>query len=318
MTSAIDASVRAWIADNNTRGCTAQSMIDALVTAGHPREFAERAVPEVLIDLQVVADLAGMTPLAEPMPDVLAASDPQADYKHDALERAKALAAERAAAPTLAVPEPLPHGAAAYVQTSDRRIGVLATLAAPRVVVFGGVLSNDECDELIALSASKLERSRTVDPATGELAEIAERTSDGTWFAVGENPLVARIDKRIAELMRWPEENGEGLQILRYGPGGEYKPHFDYFDPQEPGSAEHIAKGGNRVATLVIYLCDVEAGGGTIFPDIGFEVAPAKGHAVFFSYDSPTPASLTLHGGAPVTAGEKWIATKWVRERAYR
>ena len=60
------------------------------------------------------------------------------------------------------------------------------------------------------------------------------------------------------------------------------------------------------------------AGGATVFPDIGLEVAAIRGHACFFSYDRPDPVTRTLHGGTPVTAGEKWIATRWMRESPYR
>ena len=141
----------------------------------------------------------------------------------------------------------------------------------------------------------------------------AERSSEGTFFYVNESPFIARLDRRIGELMRWPVENGEGLQILHYREGGEYRPHYDYFDPDEAGSASHIAKGGNRVATLVVYLATCESGGGTVFPDLGVEVAPIKGSAVFFSYDRPHPDTKTLHGGSPVTLGEKYVATKWMR-----
>jgi prolyl 4-hydroxylase len=63
-----------------------------------------------------------------------------------------------------------------------------------------------------------------------------------------------------------------------------------------------------------MYLGEPEKGGGTTFPDVNLEVAPKRGHGVFFSYDRPHPATRTLHGGAPVLAGEKWIATKWLRE----
>ncbi|HEY3698675.1 MAG TPA: 2OG-Fe(II) oxygenase, partial [Spongiibacteraceae bacterium] len=80
-----------------------------------------------------------------------------------------------------------------------------------------------------------------------------------------------------------------------------------------------IKKGGQRVATLIIYLSDAESGGETIFPEIDFAVAPRKGGGVYFSYCDAEGRldRLTLHGGAPVTRGEKWIATKWVRQAAY-
>jgi len=102
--------------------------------------------------------------------------------------------------------------------------------------------------------------------------------------------------------------------VLRYKPGAEYKPHYDYFIPDAPGTSRIIANGGQRVATVVIYLNDVERGGGTTFPDVGLEVMPKRGHAVFFAYDQPDPSTLTLHAGAPVIEGEKWIAVKWLRE----
>jgi prolyl 4-hydroxylase len=71
------------------------------------------------------------------------------------------------------------------------------------------------------------------------------------------------------------------------------------------------------VGTIVMYLNTPEQGGGTTFPDVGLEVAAVKGNAVFFSYDKPHPNTKTLHGGAPVVAGEKWVATKWMRERRF-
>ncbi len=182
------------------------------------------------------------------------------------------------------------------------------------MVVFGGLLSDAECDELIELSRPRLTRSETVDNATGGSEVNAARTSQGMFFQRGENPLCQRIEARIAALVNWPVENGEGIQILRYAPGAEYKPHHDYFDPAQPGSATILKRGGQRVGTVVMYLNAPAKGGGTVFPDVHLEVAPVKGNAVFFSYDRPHPMTRTLHGGSPVIEGEKWVATKWLRE----
>ena len=78
--------------------------------------------------------------------------------------------------------------------------------------------------------------------------------------------------------------------------------------------------GGQRIATLIMYLNDVESGGSTIFPDIGLDVLPHKGNAVFFAYSSERGEldNRTLHGGSPVSGGEKWIATKWIRVAPYQ
>jgi hypothetical protein len=138
-----------------------------------------------------------------------------------------------------------------------------------------------------------------VDNATGGSEVNAARTSDGMFFERGEHPLIDRIERRIAALVRWPVENGEGLQVLRYRPGAEYRPHHDYFDPAHPGTAAVLQRGGQRVGTLVMYLNTPQGGGATTFPDVGLDVAPVKGNAVFFSYDRPHASTRTLHGGAP-------------------
>jgi prolyl 4-hydroxylase len=196
-------------------------------------------------------------------------------------------------------------------------VHVLQAMYNPRVVVFGSLLSDQECDELIGLATPRLARSLTVATKTGGEEVNADRTSSGMFFQRGENELVRRLEERIGRVLNWPVENGEGLQILHYTPGTEYKPHYDYFDPNEPGTPTILRRGGQRVGTVVMYLSEPEKGGGTTFPDIHMEVAPKRGNAVFFSYERPHPSTKTLHGGAPVLAGEKWIATKWLRERRF-
>lgn len=220
--------------------------------------------------------------------------------------------------PAVPVPEPDVADSPLYLDGGDRQVAVLGSLALPRVVILGGLLSDQECDALIAAARPRLSRSLTVATQTGGSEVNPDRTSQGMFYQRGENDLVRRIEARLARLTRWPEENGEGLQILNYAPGAEYKPHYDYFDPKEPGTATIVKRGGQRVGTVVMYLSEPEKGGGTSFPDVFFEVAPKRGNAVFFSYERPHPSTKTLHGGSPVIEGEKWIATKWLREREFR
>jgi prolyl 4-hydroxylase len=219
--------------------------------------------------------------------------------------------------PVVAVPEPALAESPVALLVVDREAKVLASTRNPRVIVFGGLLSDDECDALVEQARARLVRSETVDTRTGGSELNEARTSDGMFFERGETPLIARIEARIAALLDWPLVNGEGLQILRYRPGAEYKPHYDYFDPAQPGTPRILERGGQRVASLVIYLNTPAKGGATTFPDVALEVAPVKGNAVFFSYDRPHPVTRTLHGGAPVLEGEKWVATKWLREGAF-
>ncbi|MGL6110403.1 MAG: 2OG-Fe(II) oxygenase [Rubrivivax sp.] len=249
----------------------------------------------------------------------------------DAVARAALVQAQQPAAARATRPQPpsLPCGAAVplpepalcdstpVLHLPDRSVQVLLTMQRPRVVLFGSFLSDAECDGLIDLARPRLARSQTVNHDSGSGEVNAARTSDGMFFQCGEAPLIERIEQRIAAALRWPVERGEGLQVLRYQPGAMYQPHFDYFDPALPGTAAMLRHGGQRVATLIIYLVVPARGGATIFPDAGLEVAPVKGHALFFSYDRPHESTGTLHGGAPVSEGEKWVATKWLRQGVY-
>lgn len=208
-------------------------------------------------------------------------------------------------------------GASSVLQLPDREVQLLLRLQHPRLALIGGFLSDAECDALVALSRPRLLRSQTVDHHSGGSEVNAARTSDGMFFERGEVPLVQRIEQRIAALLRWPQARGEGLQVLRYAPGTQYRPHFDYFDPAQPGTATVLKQGGQRVGTLLMYLQAPRRGGATVFPDAGLEVTPVKGQALFFGYDRPHESTGTLHGGAPVIEGEKWVATKWLRESVY-
>jgi prolyl 4-hydroxylase len=219
--------------------------------------------------------------------------------------------------PACRVPAPIALNDRSVLCAGDRDVHVLAHLLHPRVIVFGNLLSDQECEALVAQGRERLQRSPTFNPDTGVDETHEARTSQGMFFRRGENALCAAIEARIAALLDWPLENGEGLQLLRYGPGAEYKPHHDYFDPKRPGSAVALRRGGQRVASLVIYLNTPARGGATTFPETHFEVAAHKGNAVFFSYDRPHPMTASLHGGAPVLEGEKWVVTKWLRERRH-
>ena len=221
------------------------------------------------------------------------------------------------AAPLAAVPK-LAHVASGnMVDAGDKWVEVTLRPDLPEFVVFNNLLSAAECEALVAAARPRLARSLTVNSVTGGEALHKDRTSQGMFFETAENNVIRRVEARIARLVGWPVTRGECLQVLRYFPGAQYKPHYDYFDPAAPGTPAILQCGGQRVATLVMYLQEPEAGGATVFPVLGIRVAPKRGSAVFFSYAQAHPCSLSLHGGEPVTQGEKWIATKWLREHEF-
>jgi prolyl 4-hydroxylase len=273
----IDANLMKWLNESLARGHSAESLTTSMLQSGWSQEIVRVAMAQAL-----GREIVGKVDIGVPV--------------------AKAL------------PEPNLVQAPTFIQTKDRRVDIWTVVKFPRVVVFGNLLSDDECEKLIQLAQPKLTRSLTVDNQTGGDEVNSARTSDGMFFNRGENEVCERIERRLAELVNWPYENGEGLQVLRYKHGAQYVPHYDYFDPAQPGTPKILQRGGQRVGTIVMYLRTPERGGATVFPDIGLEVAPIKGSAVFFSYDRPHPDSKTLHGGTPVTLGEKYVATKWMRE----
>ncbi|KIL45412.1 2OG-Fe(II) oxygenase [Jeotgalibacillus soli] len=196
------------------------------------------------------------------------------------------------------------------IKTEDREINIIARVEEPLIVVLGNVLSSEECDELIKLSKDKMQRSKI--GATRDINEI--RTSSSMFFQENENEIITKIEKRISSIMNIPIEHGDGIQILKYAPSQEYKAHFDFFSKISNTSKN------NRISTLIMYLNDVEQGGETIFPKLNFSVSPQKGMAVYFEYfyTDTNVNELTLHGGAPVITGEKWVATQWMRRQKLR
>ncbi len=159
-------------------------------------------------------------------------------------------------------------------------------------------------------------RSTVLGDRPGEDKLDVVRTSYGMFLpSRGCDATVRAIEQRIAVATQIPVEHGENLQILHYGVGGEYRPHYDYFDRATAAGADCTKRGGQRLATLIIYLENTEAGGETIFPLLHIKVVPKKGDALLFYSCSPGGQEdpMTLHGGAPVLSGEKWIATKWMR-----
>jgi prolyl 4-hydroxylase len=281
MIPVFDESWKSWLDDNLRRGCTPQSLIDAMIAGA----FAPNTARAIL-----ARHMAG---------DVIDSNDAaSSDYVYG-----KPL---------------LPPGA--VLHASDCTARKLFSSERPVVALLGDVLSRDECERLIELGRARVERSSVVDPESGNEIMIDERKSEGAFVNASADPLVATIDKRLAELLNQPVENGEDLHILKYGLGGEYRPHYDYFPEEQAGSRNHVARGGQRVVTVILYLNDVERGGDTTFPGIGLRIHPKPGNALYFEYcnDLGQTDPKTLHAGTPVEKGEKWIATKWIRRGRFR
>ncbi|XP_042469658.1 probable prolyl 4-hydroxylase 3 [Zingiber officinale] len=201
----------------------------------------------------------------------------------------------------------------------------------PRAFIYHNFMSQKECEYLIELAKPHMQKSTVVDSATGRSKDSRVRTSAGMFLRRGQDKIIRTIEKRIADFTFIPVEHGEGLQVLHYEVGQKYESHFDYFTDEF-----NTQNGGQRIATLLMYLSDVEEGGETVFPSAkfnrsssaelsecakkGLSVKPKIGDALLFWSMKPdaTLDPSSLHGGCPVIQGNKWSATKWMRVHEYR
>lgn len=211
-----------------------------------------------------------------------------------------------------------PHAEQHQVEAGDFKVRKLMSMDSLDVVLYENFLTDEECAHLINISEPKLRRSMVIGAKDNMEAPI--RTSDGAFLPLGMDPVVERLERRIAQVTGMPVENGEDFQVLRYKDTQDYKPHFDFFDPFNPGEARQIDAAGNRMGTMLLYLSDVEEGGSTYFPQLRLSIHPKKCNALWFGYiqKDGLPNKLSEHAGLPVIQGEKWLATKWIRQKKIR
>lgn len=280
--------MRSWIEHHLDRGCPPEQLIEGLIAQRFEPPIA-RGLVRAFVDARAAGVPFTADMLRIDMPDAAYVSDP----------------------PRIATGH--------SIRTTDRTVPVLARASRPIIAVLAEVLSAKECAQLISLARPRLRSSTVVDPATGEDRVADYRNSDGMAFLPAETPLIAVLEARFSEIMNLPRDHGEGLQVLRYGPGTQYAPHFDFLVPRDELSEKSIRRSGQRVSTLVTYLNDVPGGGATTFPQAGFSVCPRRGNSVYFEYCNSRGQvdAASLHAGEPVTEGEKWVVTKWMRERPF-
>ncbi|KAF1895833.1 hypothetical protein Lal_00037949 [Lupinus albus] len=141
----------------------------------------------------------------------------------------------------------------------------------PRAFLYKGFLSEKECNHLINKAKVKLRKSMVADNESGKGLVSEVRTSSGMFFTKAQDKIIAEIEDRIATWTFLPIDNGEPIQVLRYEHGQKYEPHFDYFNDKY-----NIQFGGHRMATVLMYLSNVEKGGETVFPDSELRLSQRK------------------------------------------
>lgn len=190
---------------------------------------------------------------------------------------------------------------------------------APTIVVEDYVLSPRLCDRLMDLAQKKGLAPNLIN-RDGEYIQDHVRTSEGVFFSYGDDDTLDRVIEAFSDMCGLAPSRLEPVTIQRYQPGQEYRPHYDAFLPEEmedlPESSK-IEEGGNRCVTMIAYLNDVQDGGGTVFPVLGFAIQAKQGRVLMFGNldDNKLPHPASLHMGLPPENGDKWILTFWFREK---
>ncbi|KAM9846532.1 prolyl 4-hydroxylase subunit alpha-2 isoform 3-T3 [Aulostomus maculatus] len=184
----------------------------------------------------------------------------------------------------------------------------------PHIVRYLDFLSHEEIEKIKELAKPRLARATVRDPKTGVLTTANYRVSKSAWLEEDDGPVIARVNKRIQDITGLTVDTAELLQVANYGVGGQYEPHYDF--SRRPFDS-NLKLDGNRLATFLNYMSDVEAGGATVFPDFGASIWPRKGTAVFWYnlFKSGEGDYRTRHAACPVLVGSKWVSNKWIHER---
>lgn len=177
-------------------------------------------------------------------------------------------------------------------------------------------LTPQGCGALIELIDLQRRPSTVADPNGDHLFRTSE-TSD----MPSDLPVVAQVRSMIAQLLGLPLDNAEPLQGQRYGIGGEFKLHNDWFRPDSADYQKYcVAPGcGQRTFTAMAYLDDVPAGGHTLFPHLDIDMTPKAGTLLMWNNLNPDGSGnhMTAHHATPVTVGCKNVITLWFRERPW-
>lgn len=190
----------------------------------------------------------------------------------------------------------------------------------PRIVLYKKFLSEEEIEHLLKVVEGKWEAATVVDNDTGTGVVNSEyRKAQYAHVGNYRDAVLDEINRRVAEYSETRVEQGEFLQLVKYGPGDHYKIHHDWLDPKLEGPRVQLKQGGQRIRTALMCCRAAEEGGETEFPHLAVKVKLEPGDLLMFNQFDHTglPSKLTEHIAHPVVKGEKIMVTRWIRERAF-
>jgi prolyl 4-hydroxylase len=186
----------------------------------------------------------------------------------------------------------------------------------PLIFTIDNFLSSQDCGHLIKISKPNLQQALVSDNKTG--VKSSGRTGSNCWIKKDTDKITKKIANNISKLVNIPLENSENFQVVYYGLDQRYNPHFDAYEKNDSEKCKRCLKyGGQRILTALLYLNNVEEGGGTGFPSLGIECKAEKGKLLVFNNCIKNTTDVhpkSLHAGLPVESGEKYATNLWFRE----
>lgn len=185
----------------------------------------------------------------------------------------------------------------------------------PRILAFHQFLPPSLCDWLVAWAAPVLSAARTQNQMP---IDAAGAPNTGVSFALLESDVLLQIvGARIAAASGMPVGHQDAAVIQHFAPGEAFKPHYDFLDAGLPEHAETVRRTGQRSMTFLACLNDGYGGGETDFPLLNQRFQGGLGDAVLFRNVDANGAvdKRMLYAGIAPTGGEKWMLSRWIRDR---
>ena len=196
----------------------------------------------------------------------------------------------------------------------------------PYIYTIDNFLTEKECKFMIKVSKDNLKLAGVSTMNNDKVLEPGKykgRTNSSFWMMHDAYPETLKIAKIIAEKIGCNYKHFESFQVIHYNENEEYKYHYDAFNREnEEKYKKFCSQRGNRLRTVLVYLNDVEEGGGTGFDKLDeydgeIIIEPKMGKMVVFNNvnDDGSLNRKSRHAGLPVIKGEKWAFNLWLRER---
>ncbi|XP_060646476.1 prolyl 4-hydroxylase subunit alpha-1 [Drosophila nasuta] len=186
----------------------------------------------------------------------------------------------------------------------------------PYIVIYHDAMYDSEIEIIKRMARPRFRRATVQNSVTGALETANYRISKSAWLKTAEHRVISTVVQRTADMTGLDMDSAEELQVVNYGIGGHYEPHFDFARREEKRAFEGLNL-GNRIATMLFYMTDVEQGGATVFTSLHAALWPKKGTAAYWMnlHRSGEGDVRTRHAACPVLTGSKWVSNKWIHER---